>query len=669
MRTMKTLLMAAAATVPFFASPVAAQSIDYGALETLFGEAVTTSANGSPQRSTEVPVDMTILSAEDIRRSGAMDLPTLLGRVAGLDVMAWSTLSADIGVRGYNQPMSPRLLVLINGRQVYLDHYGYTAWSTLPVQMSEIRQIEVVKGPNAALFGFNAVSGVVNIITYNPKYDSVSGGSVTMGSRNRTDGSLYQTFRLSPTFSARLSAGATKADEWNNSLGSSRKQYRSEVDRVSTNFDAVWSVTEKSELRLEASAANAYVNDMLSTFDATASKYKTTSIKAGLTSDTQFGLITATAYQNKLKHKLNIVYADGDIENTITNFSLQNLFKIGSAHTVRLGLESRQNELNTAPVKGGKISYDVMSVSAMWNWAISDALTASAALRNDSLSLERSGTFAAGFPLASNSNWDRDISKVSYNLGVVWRMNDKATVKFMAARGAQLPSLVELGGLQLYVPSTGFNIAFMGNPGLEPSVADNIALSYDRSFENLKLGVRVFSQKTEAVKGQPASSAIFKMPTLTTLPAVSWLNVSDSEMTGFEISAKGHFAQNVHWSADYTATDVEDTGFAGRNLIAQKALYSEMTPDYRANFNIGWANDKWSLDAYVHSTGAFKSHVPGTYTFVNVPASTSLAANVSYEVSPMLRLSLSALNYGDAKEQTTGLRSPSSIYVTLSSRW
>ena len=159
MRKFTSLLSVAVAALPFVAGAAGAQSIDYGSLESLFGEAVTTSATGSPQRSTEVPVDMTIISADDIKRSGAHDLPTLLGRVPGIDVLNWSTYGADVGVRGYNQPMSPRLLVLVNGRQVYLDHYGYTAWSTIPVQLSEIRQIEVVKGPNAALFGFKSNTG------------------------------------------------------------------------------------------------------------------------------------------------------------------------------------------------------------------------------------------------------------------------------------------------------------------------------------------------------------------------------------------------------------------------------------------------------------------------------------------------------------------------------
>src|SRR4051812_24896541 len=205
----KILLAGAAAGLTFAAAASAnAQSIDYGAMEQLFNEPVTTSATGSPQRSTEVPVDMTIISAADIKRSGAQDLPTILGRVAGIDVLNFAASQSDVGIRGYNQARSPRLLVLINGRQVYLDHFGYTDWNALPVQLSEIRQIEVVRGPNSAIFGFNAVSGVVNIITFNPKFDSTNAVEVRAGNNADTYASAVTTLHLGQHLSVRLSGGA-----------------------------------------------------------------------------------------------------------------------------------------------------------------------------------------------------------------------------------------------------------------------------------------------------------------------------------------------------------------------------------------------------------------------------------------------------------------------------
>lgn len=667
MRKFKSLLTAAVTVLPFIAGAAAAQSIDYGSLEALFGEAVTTSATGSPQRATEVPADMTIISADDIKRSGAHDLPTLLGRVPGIDVLNWSTYGADVGVRGYNQPMSPRLLVLVNGRQVYLDHYGYTAWSTIPVQLSEIRQIEVVKGPNAALFGFNAVSGVVNIITYNPKYDAVSGGSVTAGSRNRAEASIMQTIRLSPKVAARISAGASKANEWDDTIGLPPVQYRKEPSRANINVDAVASLTDTTELRFETSASNAQVNDAVSNYDPAASKYVTGSVKGTLTSDTKLGLITATAYRNTMRSTSNVA-GMVTLRNTISVASVQDLFKVGK-HTFRVGIESRNNEMDTAPITGGEISYSVLAPSAMWNWAISDTFSTAIALRSDNLSLKRSGTFPAGFPLADNANWDRDVSELSYNAGAVWRLSEKDTVRLMTARGVQAPTLIELGAFQLAVPQTGFTLAVMGNPFIEPSIVKNTEVTYDRTFGKVKLGVKLFTQTTEGVKGQPGQTSLFQAPTATTYPAISWTNVADSEMNGFEISASGKFGNGFHWAGDYTATDIEDTAYGAGNLAAVRANFGDMTPESRANLNLGWAGGKWTVDAFIHHTDDFKSFAPLTYVLTTIPAHTTLAANINYELGNAMTLSVSGQNLGNAKLQTAALKVPSTVLVSLSKRW
>ena len=673
MRKFKCLMATAAAVLPslipaLWAAPVHAQSIDYGSMESLFGEPVTTSATGSPQRSTEVPADMTIISADDIRRSGAHDLPTLLGRVPGIDVLNWSTDSSDVGVRGYDQPMSPRLLVLVNGRQVYLDHYGYTAWSTLPVQLSEIRQIEVVKGPNAALFGFNAVSGVVNIITYNPKYDNVSGGSVSVGSRNDREASLVQTVHLTPKIAARLSVGAAKANEWDNTANIPSNELRSDPARATVNLDTVASLTDKTELRFESSLANTQVSDMVSNYSPVYSKYITGSVKLGITSDTPLGLVTGSAYRNTLR-VTNDLGGIIEFHNTITAYNAQDLFKLGK-HTFRVGVEYRDNQMPTGPLTGGEVRYRVTAPSAMWSWAIADNFSTSVALRSDNLSLKRTGGFPAGFPLADNALWNRKISALSYNAGAVWRVDDKDTLKLMTAKGIQAPTLIELGGIQLAVPLPVGALAVMGNPFIQPAVVKNTELSYDHSFKAVKIGVRLFSQTTKNVVGQSDATDFFQAPTLTTYPAISWNNAANSKMTGVELSASGKYASGVRWSGDYTSTEVKDTAINHSNLVARLADFAQSTPKSRANASLGWAGGKWSVDGFVHYTSAFDSYALNTGVLTPIKAYTTLAANVAYAITPKMSVALSGQNLGNSHQvQTTGLRVPQTVFLTLNSNW
>lgn len=67
-----------------------AQTMDYGSLEALFGEPVTTSVTGSPQRASGVPATLEIITAEEIRRSGGTNLPAILRQVSGMDVLQWT---------------------------------------------------------------------------------------------------------------------------------------------------------------------------------------------------------------------------------------------------------------------------------------------------------------------------------------------------------------------------------------------------------------------------------------------------------------------------------------------------------------------------------------------------------------------------------------------------
>ena len=195
------------------ANPAHAQSMDYGALQQLFGEPVTTSAIGTPQRARDVPAEWRS-SPLTISAAPARSISPVSEPRAGRRCQRWSVLGADVSVRGYNSPMTPRLLVLIDGRQVYIDDFGRTEWAALPVELAEIRQIEIVKGPNSALFGFNAAGGVINIITFNPLYDKVNTASVTVGTQSYREASAVAADRIDDNFGIRLSAGGTQSDDF-----------------------------------------------------------------------------------------------------------------------------------------------------------------------------------------------------------------------------------------------------------------------------------------------------------------------------------------------------------------------------------------------------------------------------------------------------------------------
>ena len=108
-----------------------------------------------------------VISQDDIHRSGASNIPEALrqappgdGRWRRIDNSTWA-----ISARGFNNNTANKLLVLMDGRSVYTPLYSGVFWDVQDTMMQDIDRIEVIRGPAGALWGANAVNGVVNIIT------------------------------------------------------------------------------------------------------------------------------------------------------------------------------------------------------------------------------------------------------------------------------------------------------------------------------------------------------------------------------------------------------------------------------------------------------------------------------------------------------------------------
>jgi len=112
---MKNTLLYSAAALIATSAAANAQSIDYQVMGDMFGEPVTTGATGAPQRSTEVPATMIIITQDDIASAPEYDIPGILRHYSGVDVARFSMGQGEVGIRSAATPYTPRLLVLVNG--------------------------------------------------------------------------------------------------------------------------------------------------------------------------------------------------------------------------------------------------------------------------------------------------------------------------------------------------------------------------------------------------------------------------------------------------------------------------------------------------------------------------------------------------------------------------
>ena len=149
----------------------------------------------------------------NIRLTGITSFAELLRRAAGVHVMAMNSVDSEVAIRGFNRPLAARVVVLVNGRSTYVDALGGNFYQTQAIDVEDVERIEIVRGPASALYGANAFSGIINIITRAPG-DS-PGSEVTLGAGN--GGQLrgrFATTGRAGDLSYRLSAGYQQADRW-----------------------------------------------------------------------------------------------------------------------------------------------------------------------------------------------------------------------------------------------------------------------------------------------------------------------------------------------------------------------------------------------------------------------------------------------------------------------
>jgi outer membrane receptor protein involved in Fe transport len=142
-------------------------------------EVIVVTASRVEQRLNEAPSAITVIDQRTIEAIPADDYGDLLRNVPGLNVSQTSARDVNITPRGSTNTLSTSQLVLVDGRSLYLDFFGFVMWDFLPVNPLEIKQIEAVRGPGSAVWGANAMTGVVNVITRRPK--EIVGTSILLG--------------------------------------------------------------------------------------------------------------------------------------------------------------------------------------------------------------------------------------------------------------------------------------------------------------------------------------------------------------------------------------------------------------------------------------------------------------------------------------------------------
>ncbi|MBX3331397.1 MAG: TonB-dependent receptor [Nitrospira sp.] len=422
----------------------------------------------------DAPSNVYVITDEDIRMSGAIDIPTVLRRIPGLEIMQMSGADFNVSVRGNNQPMANKLLVLVDGRSIYVDLQGTVYWKALPVTLPEIKRIEVLKGPASALYGFNAFDGIVNIITKTP--DELKGTTLQFGGGELgTITSAAVTAGTVGNLGFRVSAGRDQNQQW-------REQDALAFRSHKLNVATTYALSGNGTLHLSGGVVdtNRYDGQIGETVSSS-----TRLTQAYLSAGLEWGTFSLRTWWSRLSSDslpttnpllsdfLTIANRDGSSQSLTSadtyNLDLQHMIGLGPSHQFTYGLNYRHISL-FGNISSGLTREDRLGLFVQDEWRLAPTLSVVAGGRYDI------DTFIN--------------PTISPRLAVIYHLSPNHSFRTSASVAYRPPTLIETSldqrarttiptGLAPPFPTTVTNsIPVLGSTNLDPEQIISCDLGY-----------------------------------------------------------------------------------------------------------------------------------------------------------------------------------------------
>jgi len=404
----------------------------------------------------ESPATATIITRQDIVHSGYNSVTQLLRYVAGVDFFKTTGAGFNIGMRGVNGLHANNVLILVDGRPIYSPVRNTNQCALIPEVPDDIERIEVIRGPGSVLYGSNAFSGVINIITRSP--EAINGIQIT-GSAGTFSDELYS-----------LTAGK-RFGNWSYKLVSAWTQKNSTADH-DKQIKGLWKMS--GELNYEKMPGNNY------NLSFGFAKGKLLVVPARpvtpFDQDGFDGFLRSRMNWDDLKLDLWWRHFDnsGDAMPSSKlhwrfdhiDMLLQNQYILGD-HTVIGGIEGRVCSL-------GATTYDkwhnqfIGSVFGEDHWKLTHRLDVFTGLRMD----YQTEAHAA----------------LSPRLSIVYSLLHNQSIRFTASQAFKYPSY-----LQNYIDMNVPGFEHQGNQGLDPERLSSMELAYQMvNPSRLSLSASIF---------------------------------------------------------------------------------------------------------------------------------------------------------------------------------
>jgi iron complex outermembrane recepter protein len=369
-----------------------------------------------------------VISQDDIRRSGATSLPEVLRGIPGVQVAQVDANKWAVSIRGFNDRFANKLLVMIDGRSVYTPLFSGVFWNMQDMLLDDIDRIEVIRGPGGAIWGANAVNGVINIITKSA--DQTQGTQITFlgGSQEKNLSARYGG-KLNDQTSFRLYAQGKHVENYNDMPQyQANDQWRNFLTgfRVDSDFDS------KNQFMLQGNYSVGTADQLAITHFVSRSNAIENQI------DYQSGNALFRWTHNRSENNKWRFQAYYD------HFNRHSLGVTNEVNTLDLDIQNQLKPLDKHDVVWGlgyRAVFDKLESNHIFAFDPSQRYTRTlSAFVQDDIQLTNSVRFTLGSKIEHNSFTGFEFQP---NTRLLWEVNERNSLWLAASRAVRIPSRSE----------------------------------------------------------------------------------------------------------------------------------------------------------------------------------------------------------------------------------
>lgn len=587
------------------------------------------------------PAAIAVVSGESIRRSGATSVPEALRGVPGIFVGQHNSNSWAVSARGFNSVNSEKLLVLVDTRSIYTPLHSGVYWDVQDYFLHDIEQIEVVRGPGAALWGSNAVNGVINVISKHSRdtqglYAEAGAGDeqkVIAGARYGMplgDNGWMRVYGKYSELDGTYHPGAQSDDDWN-------------IGHVGLRAD--WAVSDSDELMVSAATYDGEVGLVAPSITVLGRPGPTGELR----SDVQGGHILGQwqrRVDDRTRWRTRVYYDrtrrdDPSYRDELDTVDLDIQYgtRLGTKHDVLVGLNYRSTDNRN--LSGGIFALQPAS-------SRDDVISG---FVQDQISLSDSLRFTLGTKLEHN---DFSGFEVQPTLRLAWDAHSAMTVWGSVSRAARVPTRLERDiAVDALDPSSNPRAILIGNDDLDSEEV----ISYEaglrwQPIETVFGDFAVFYNDYEGLMSLEFDSPYIDANDGRVIIPIRNRNLTNGHSHGFEALVTYAPASSWRLTANYAFVDLT-LNPRGQD-VNRGEFYEGATP--RHQVGVRSQIDLWQ-DFMIDLEYRYNSdidRVPDEPSGIGIGAYSELDLRVAWRATPNIELSLVGQNLLHERHIETG---------------